>query len=416
MDAFSHCNTLQHTATHCNTLQHTATHCNALQNRCASVAIYACILTLQYNATQCNTLPHTATHCDTPNIVHASISSSYTSRRNHACFARVLHLHPTHILTELYIMHPAHVHIRVMNIYSTHTHTHVPYTYACRCSLTYMTYTHICFPFFYDSCVYMRAYTHESYIWPLHTYVQSDVCYDLIIHMLMELYICTLHTYTHIHTYTHTYTHIHTRVTKMYPTHIHKFQKYTLHSYTHLHVPYTHPHISARLRHVSFSVMRVCGACVWHDYMCDMTNSWVWHDSFVRATWLICTCDMTHLYMQRDSFVCATWLICVCDVTHLCVRRDSFVCATWLTCTCNVTYLYVRHDLHTGHELNMMCVGYICVTRVCMCVGYICKIHQHVYDCIITYVWLDTGHELSMIASTPAPYLRQDDSQVSHAS
>jgi len=40
---YTHCNTLQHTATHCNTLQHTALYCNTLQHtatHCANSFIY----------------------------------------------------------------------------------------------------------------------------------------------------------------------------------------------------------------------------------------------------------------------------------------------------------------------------------------------------------------------------------------
>ena len=56
---FTHCNTLQHTATHWNTLQHTAIHCNALQYTATHCN------TLQHTAIHCNTLQYTATHCDT---------------------------------------------------------------------------------------------------------------------------------------------------------------------------------------------------------------------------------------------------------------------------------------------------------------------------------------------------------------
>ena len=48
LSLYSHCNTLQRTATHCNTLQHTATHGNILQ----------------HTATHCNTLEG----CDTLSI------------------------------------------------------------------------------------------------------------------------------------------------------------------------------------------------------------------------------------------------------------------------------------------------------------------------------------------------------------
>ena len=42
---------------------------------------------------------------------------------------------------------------------------------------------------------------------------------------------------------------------------------------------------------------------------CDVTRWYVWHDSFIRATWLIDMCDMTHWYVWHDSLICVTWLI-----------------------------------------------------------------------------------------------------------
>jgi len=37
--------------------------------------------------------------------------------------------------------------------------------------------------------------------------------------------------------------------------------------------------------------------------MCDVTHSYVWHDSFICVTWLIRMCDATHSY--------------ICDTTHV---------------------------------------------------------------------------------------------------
>jgi len=85
----------------------------------------------------------------------------------------------------------------------------------------------------------------------------------------------------------------------------------------------------------------------------DMTHSYVWHDSFVRVTWLIRTCDMTHSYVWHDSFIRVTWLIRTCDMTHLYVWHDSFVFVTWhdsfirvtwLVHTSNMTRAYVWQD------------------------------------------------------------------------
>ena len=69
---------------------------------------------------------------------------------------------------------------------------------------------------------------------------------------------------------------------------------------------------------------------------CDMTQSYLtwlirkWNNWFICAIWLIHMCDMTRSYVRHDSIICATWLIHKCDMTHFYVRYDSFICTTWL--------------------------------------------------------------------------------------
>jgi len=91
---------------------------------------------------------------------------------------------------------------------------------------------------------------------------------------------------------------------------------------------------------------------MWLVHMCDMTHSYVWHDSFIRVTWLI---------VCHDSFICVTWLIHVCGMTH------SYVWHDWLVLMCDKTDAHVCHD------------SFVCVPRASC-------------DMIHSYVW----HELSM--------------------
>jgi len=124
--------------------------------------------------------------------------------------------------------------------------------------------------------------------------------------------------------------------------------------------------------------------------MCDMTHSYVWHDSFICVTWLIhmslhviaysvtwhamsllisinhvtrsnewlaSVCDINaHIHMSRvamshdmthvwhDSFICVTGLIYMCDMTHCYVWHGSFICVTHVT---HVTAVTDSNSLHT---------------------------------------------------------------------
>jgi len=189
----------------------------------------------------------------------------------------------------------------------------------------------------------------------------------------------------------------------------------------------------------------MCVTCL--IYMCDMTHSYVWRDSFIcvlvlSAIWnlkfgdLMCVrmcvmtnylCDMTHLYVWYDSFICVTWLIRMCDVTHLYVWwcypqfemwrpdvclyvrhdesfvwhmthlyvwHDSFICVTWLIHVCDMTHSYVWRD-------SFICVlvlsaiwilefGDLMCVRMCVMSNHMCDMtHSYVsHDSFICVTWL----------------------------
>jgi len=98
---------------------------------------------------------------------------------------------------------------------------------------------------------------------------------------------------------------------------------------------------------------------------------YVWHDSFIRVTWIVGMCDIslirridtTHSYVWHGSFICVTWLIHVCDMTYSCVQHESFVCMTYMwhdSLKCSISLIrmsdvihsYVRHD-------SFMCVTWL---------------------------------------------------------
>ena len=70
--------------------------------------------------------------------------------------------------------------------------------------------------------------------------------------------------------------------------------------------------------------------------MCDMTDLYVWHDSFIYVTRLIHVCDMNWFscgtsfhpspsYMWHDSFIYVIWLLHICDRTNSLVWHDAFI-------------------------------------------------------------------------------------------
>jgi len=74
----------------------------------------------------------------------------------------------------------------------------------------------------------------------------------------------------------------------------------------------------------------------WHIYMCDVTRSHVWHDSFTSVIWLVHMCDMTRSHVWHDSFTSVTY-----DMSHSRVTwrwRDVFTCVTWLIHVCDMSH------------------------------------------------------------------------------
>jgi len=89
---------------------------------------------------------------------------------------------------------------------------------------------------------------------------------------------------------------------------------------------------------------------IWgNSYVCDVTHSYAWRDSFMIVTWPILKRDMTYSYVWHGSFICVTWLIHKCDTTHSYVRHDLYISVTWLIHDCPwlpapVYRLCVWHD------------------------------------------------------------------------
>jgi len=136
----------------------------------------------------------------------------------------------------------------------------------------------------------------------------------------------------------------------------------------------------------------------WLIHTCDVTHSYMWHDSIICVKWLIHICDMTHSYVWCDSFIYGTRLNRICNMTHCCVGTMSLsslrplkmaVCVTWLIRMYDMTHLYQWHD-------SFMCVTWLIAVRA-QCLGSILNLlkgqpkwHKIVslcgiYKCDMTY-------------------------------
>jgi len=79
----------------------------------------------------------------------------------------------------------------------------------------------------------------------------------------------------------------------------------------------------------------------WLIRICGRTRLYVWDESFVWSKTILKPGikNMTHSYVRHDSFICAAWLIHIWGMTHLCVRHDSFIYGAWLIYVRNMTPL-----------------------------------------------------------------------------
>ena len=92
--------------------------------------------------------------------------------------------------------------------------------------------------------------------------------------------------------------------------------------------------------------------CMTHIRMCDMTHSYVRHDSFICVTWLIHMCNMAHSYVWHNSFMSHIRMTNMWDMTHSFEGHASFICMIWL--------IDVTHERRTHLEHNHMGVLVCC--------------------------------------------------------
>jgi len=143
--------------------------------------------------------------------------------------------------------------------------------------------------------------------------------------------------------------------------------------------------------------------------MRDTTHSCVRHDSFLRThicvnasiymflhvywgTWLVHVCDMTYSYVGHDSCMHGTWLTLVCNVTHSCVWHDSCMCGHDSS-MCPVTHSCVCH----ASCMRWAWLTYVCDmthsyaflrTLSCMCVNICMHLYTYAYPIYTHMGWL----------------------------
>jgi len=133
------------------------------------------------------------------------------------------------------------------------------------------------------------------------------------VYMYINVYIFT-HKYIYVHIYIHTYVHIYIYIFMYIYIYIY------LHVYAYTCIFFCIYIYSLQIVNKTLATGTIC---------IDVCT-----DSFVCVTWLICRCDMTHSYVRHDSFdktlAVATIYIDVCDMTRLSVCHDSFRSSTKL--------------------------------------------------------------------------------------
>ena len=137
--------------------------------------------------------------------------------------------------------------------------------------------------------------------------------------------------------------------------------------------------------------------------MCDLTHSYVWHDSFICVTWLSTwnTLDLERLgklknilcvsaACQHDAFICVTWLIHTCEIVQYAedvgfgeTRRNQRTCCACLPCAADVA-ADAGVCYRCRSRVAVCCSLLQCVVgcySVLQCAAVCCSVLQHVAAC-----------------------------------
>ena len=192
--------------------------------------------------------------------------------------------------------------------------------------------------------------------------------------------------------------------------------------------------------------------------MCDLTHLYVWHDTFIRVTWLfhacatwliapvrydsytsviwliqyyllltldrrkyhVCLLSQSHAW-HASSFIRATPLIHVCDISLTRAWHDSFtITFYWLMVVINITSLSRPTHIRDMTHSHMWHKTFTCVTwHIHMCDMTHSHIHMYdyvsiyIYTCmtmyiyICTYVWLIHHYSVLQLVAVCCSVLQQ---------
>jgi len=134
--------------------------------------------------------------------------------------------------------------------------------------------------------------------------------------------------------------------------------------------------------------------CVtWLIYVCAMTHSYVWHDSFICVTWLIHMCYMSNI----STHSCVTYqLMCVSQHINSCVWVMSNISThSHINESCHTyesTHSHINESCHT-YESTHSHINESCHTYQLMCVTWVMS-HTHINSCVwhdsFMCVWRDS--------------------------